>query len=450
MKTRDLLGLYFKKLFSKKIRKKIRKLKNFDPRPVTKKDSDTYYQLLSSAVHQHVKENLSLAEAMEPLHNAFNSRNVRSRQLGSNWWHNFLTAAASLDGDGYKVQESLIKEIENLRSDYFEHWELLHIYSLALRVGLILVGYSLRVKAREAAIAYISENVSSDSYKYSALLAALLERGEIENFKYTFKKYRNKHKKEKKDFAHLYNILYNSHGYNQFAFSGKDRKFLKFIKKRKIAVVGPAKTVSPDASKIDSHDVVVRCNYREQGVGIDSEIKGLRCDLTYFNFEQSKDFCNQERINWPDGISWVICKSVNSADKVKRKIFASAETRRKKVKPKVRYLKNISNTIFMNTPNAMSNIVMDLLKFNPDSIMIFHADMMLTVTRNDGYYPSSWNRGGVMEQTFLKFSSRSHEPVIQYWVLHTLFNNGKIKGDKRFEEVMLLGENEYMSQIQSI
>ena len=54
------------------------------------------------------------------------------------------------------------------------------------------------------------------------------------------------------------------------------------------ALVGPAKTESRDAQEIDAFDLVIRFNYKEIGVGTDPDIKGLLCDVSYYNSAQAK------------------------------------------------------------------------------------------------------------------------------------------------------------------
>jgi hypothetical protein len=456
MKTREIIKKIYKKLISKKSRMKIKKHHKSRLESASKNDSDIYYQKLIIVKNLLNQKNIILNEAFEPLHSAFKARQVRSELMSNEWWEKFVTAASTFDSEGEKIQKELVSEIENTNNNLFEHWELLHIYMLALRVGLLVVGYALRLKAREAAIAYLTQKKPLNSYKLSSALAALLETGNIEILQKTLSYLGIRFYKEKKIFTHMFNIIYKNNIQNNGEIvitpSRDDIIFGKQIKGKKIAVVGPAKTEAFDAANIDSYDLVVRCNYKEKGVGVDPEVKGLRCDLTYLNFEQARAFRLQKKVNWPDNISWVICKSKNSAKKVHEKICNSLDALNYPVslRPQARSIENLRNALFMNTFNAFSNITMDLLRFQPDEIKIFHADMMLTVDRNDGYYPAEWGRDNKKKKVFLEFSSRSHDPVIQYWLLHTLFKTGKIKGDKRFEEVMMLGEREYMIQLQSI
>ena len=452
MKIKDVIRILYKKVIPRQRRMKIRKIRKAKQTGVSKKDSDIYFEKLTFAV-ELLKNSRSADQALEPLHNAFKARKVRSKLLNNDWWTDFVTAASMFDKEGEKIQERLINEVKTISNNLFEHWELLHIYSLSVRVGLLVVGYALRVKSREVAIDYLKRKKHLDIYKLRSSLSALLESGKEMEYNNFIKLLTKKHEREKKLFTHLYNIFCDNERINSndpiLIATADDQLFGKLIKGKKIAIVGPAKTDNPDGESIDSYDLVVRCNYKEKGVGVDAKIKGKRCDLTYFNFEQTRYFCKQKEINWPDDILWAVCKSKNGAKMIKEKINNISDTKTNTLF-NTRYIENLKDTLFMNTFNAVSNIVMDLLRFDPKEIKIFHADMMLTVARSTGYYPLSWARENNMERTFLEFSSRSHDLVIQYWLLYTLFKKGRIKGDKRFDEVMELGEKKYMQQLQYI
>lgn len=456
MKTKDLVRIFYKKLIPKKRRNTLKSIRKQKSKIVSKQDSDNYYEKLDLTSTRLLKEKLDLNEALKPLYEVFNDRSVRCELIGNDWWKGFVIASGLTDTEGKEIQEKLAEDINSLDGNLLEHWELLHIYALAVRVGLLVVGYAVRQKARESAIGYLKNKKRISLYKMRSALAVLLETEQLDELNHVLSSLGKRYDSEKKLFRHVQNLLYNKNDQikkENFKDSEKDLAFSNYIKGKKIAIVGPAKTTTEDAAEIDSFDLVVRCNYKEKGVGVDEIIKGLRCDVSYFNFEQVRYFLKERKVNWPEGISWVVCKSRSGARKIKEKIDGILQNTDKDQLDnllKTRFIKNFKDTIFMNTPNAMSNITMDLLRFEPMEIKIFHADMMLTVTRNNGYYPSLWERENNMERTFLKFSSRSHEPVIQYWILYTLFKNGKIGGDKRFEEVMMMGEIEYIKQLQHI
>ena len=80
---------------------------------------------------------------------------------------------------------------------------------------------------------------------------------------------------------------------------------------------------------------------------------------------------------------------------------------------------------------------------------IYHMDLMLTVRRFEGYYPDSFDRGSdeLLVAVFNR-STVSHDPVTQYRLFERLWTSGRILGDGRFDEVMTLGCEEYMKQLQ--
>ena len=72
---------------------------------------------------------------------------------------------------------------------------------------------------------------------------------------------------------------------------------------------------------------------------------------------------------------------------------------------------------------------------------------MLTSRRKVGYLPSNIHNN--KEQRF-KFSTFKHNPATQYIILRKLFKYGRVTGDKRFKEVMSMGLECYLLQLQDL
>ena len=186
-------------------------------------------------------------------------------------------------------------------------------------------------------------------------------------------------------------------------------------------------------------------NYIEERSSTDNNFKGMRCDISYLNFEKANHFIKQRANNLPRDISWIVCKSNKNSKSISSKLKFSSSS-----PTKARSIVNYNQILFNGTLNAIPNILLDLLCFNPASINIFHADLMVTVDRCDGYHSNTWKKDKDAKKHFLQECARAHDPITQYWILNKLKNNPLIRGDKRFEDVMQLGEQEYMTKLQNI
>ncbi|MHC1703455.1 MAG: hypothetical protein AB9846_06060 [Tenuifilaceae bacterium] len=431
------------------IRKYFFELRTNHFRQVLNNDPDKYYEALEASIHISKELKTITKNTFIPLHKSFSKRHVKSRLLGDDWWTLFLKAAISNDVEGNEYQQGLIKRIDSLSLKTFDHWELLHFYALAIRVGLFDVGYAIRKKAREVAINYYTFHHQLKKQHLFALLAALLEAGDYFKFKKVIDS--NKRIKQKELFIKLYEVLIKCDEPVNSFFVEERLEFYNYIKNKTISIVGPARTNNQDAKYIDSHDLVVRINYKEQGVGIDQLVKGTRCEIVYINNEQANHILNNKPQNWPSEIRWVVCKMKDIAPRVAELINSDFKTTKPEIeKINTTSINNINSVLFNGSFNIIPNIIFDILLFKPAAIRIFHADLMLTVNRSSGYYPDDWNREKNMKIIFLSSSAAIHDPVTQYWFLQTLWKNGSFNGDSRFNEVMSLGEKEYMHQLQLI
>ena len=461
MTIRAKLRSFYNQLIPSKIPSRVSTLRHSNDRShrVYKQDPQSYYAALIR-VSNRISQNESLTlQMLDPLHKVFAVRQVRSHLLELDWWADFIVAATNFDEDSTEAQERLISHVHKLPLHTFHFWELLHLYSLAIRVGLFRVGYSLRCKAQKVAINSLKKGRKTSRYERIAGIAAQIEIGEYPEARQNILQLNDYFDREKDALCYLYRLVAPENEVKlmpksklELNISNQDKKFRDFVFGRAIALVCPAKSDQGDAKKIDSYDLVVRCNYREKGVGIDDKIKGLRCDITYFNDTQHNYFCSQETINWPDEVMWAVCKSKSRANKIEKKVkdyYGNSLYS----ELNVRSLKTEGEVIFFNKKlNLMPNIVLDLLRFEPKVIHVFHADLFVTVERAFGYNSPNMKVQDNSEQSvkMLTHFSEEEDPVTQYNILHRLWEQKKIGGDTRFSEVMSLGEKEYMRQLQTI
>src|SRR5690606_31724342 len=92
-------------------------------------------------------------------------------------------------------------------------------------------------------------------------------------------------------------------------------------------------------------------------------------------------------------------------------------------------------------PNAM----LERLRFNPACIKVFHTDLMLSAGRYAGY-----RAPGAEPIQYTRPFLKTHDPLLQYKVINRLSKLGYIRGDERFEEVMEMGLDGYLENLQRV
>jgi hypothetical protein len=229
------------------------------------------------------------------------------------------------------------------------------------------------------------------------------------------------------------------------SFDGSD--FANYLAGKSIAIVGPAPTEALDAEEIDSHDIVVRLNHSFEGKGTDPEHKGLRTDISCFNGEQAESFMNERNGIMPREISWGCFKSPIwrlTCDVLRYVKEANTD---KQARAHITF----HHPQFHGSFNMIPIVALDLSLFNAKSIKIYHTDLMLTVARQKGYYPESFNIPPEdierMKRNFRSISVQ-HDPIQQYRILHKLWRTKKITGDARFVEVMGVGLDAYLCELE--
>jgi len=400
------------------------------------KEHIKYYDALKKSVH---------SEDPSHLFNAFHSEFINTKYFSNKWWRNYIKAASNFDESSGELQHDLVKKIYNVELSRVEIRDFIHFYSLSLRTGLLNVGYAFRKQARKAAYQRLINHKSNTLAELKYGIAAYVElNGYADNSNY----YDYKSKLDS-NFKFLIERLEFIHADNRKDNVIKESDtFFEYIQKKNIAVVGPAKVSNNDAEEIDSYDIVVRCNYKEKGKGIDPIYNGERCNITYLNGAISKYILNEENINWPVNINWVVCKTEDDANNVKEKLIPFYNSKRKPLNSRSLIL--FDDVLFNGTLNAIPNILLDLLQYNPKSIKVFHADLNLTTGRSKGFESVEWDKEVQEKSRFLIAASRTHEPLTQFNVLKRLWQSDKIFGDSGFNKVMNMSEEEFMSKLQKI
>lgn len=386
-------------------------------------------------------------EFLAALHARLSREGVKSRSLGEAWWDHFFAAITADDKMGAGAQSCMIRHVAKLPDDTMTSGELVRVFRMALQFGLFSVGHAIRSKAREVVIHALSENrLSPDSRDYLSALAALLEVRQWQAFEQKLPLVDPSLDEEKASLQILYGLLKDggaSVGSNRLIRSEADLAYSKYLAGKRVALVGPAKTDRRDAEEIDRFDLVIRCNYKETGVGTDPEIKGLRCDVSYYNSAQTRFIYETNPCEtFPRTLDWLICKHGRRSVELKKWIQSLPGS-----SSEVRPSRTFEIPLFAATLNAVPNAVLDLLGLGAAEIKIFHSDLMLTVDRAPNYDPLVRNTDDALFLAVKSFAG-AHDPITQYALLKTLYDAGSIGGDAGFSAAMSLGEKAYMDALQ--
>jgi len=338
---------------------------------------------------------------------------------------------------------SLEREVDSFFMDSSSVKDFVLIYEMLCYRGLYVLGYRFREKARGSQFQFILSGGKRQHLSLiSKAIGGAIESGEKltlnDDFFTSLKVSANSPAVQK---LRYYNSLFVDSG-NGHMMSDYDteNEFFRFLNDKKIAVVGPVPTTDLDAKEIDSFDLVVRLNYAFVGKGCDSKHKGLRADITYFNAEQASFFLSDNNGLLPENIQWACFKNKNQRDAVHAL---------NPDKP-CRSINMFNDVSFHGTRNMIPLVVMDLCLSKAKQIKIFHTDLMLTAARVAGHYPMSFNRDQKRLIDITRRSSVVHDPLLQYRLLFRLWLVGKIEGDHRFNQVMSMGEKEYLKELQNV
>jgi|GEM_PF-3050536 len=424
--------IYFKYFREKRFRKKSKHY-------FIKDDVIDYYNSIeSSSSYQNAVRNLLLE---------LDKREIKTDSLDRSILSTIVIAGSKLNNEDKVISKGLLKHcVKKLRLK-LEPWELIHLYMLVLRLGLFSVGLELRKSAVEK---YLQKSTFSSKLDIQLLLSAKMESSPrlINSQIFTT----NIKTLGKNNIFLKYQAICKPGHIDNTGISNSRKDFRGLIEKKNVVIVGPAETNNCDASTIDSADVVIRMNYKKNGVGTDSKFKGLKCDVTYFSNAQVLDFVKMNNCDWPSCIDWVVVSDKKYLQLMNDKlnslpVFKSGKLR----KPNLRLrLNNVNELAFNTNYTALPKIILDILQFNPRTIKIYHSDLMLTINRVKGYVPKSWEWENNMKKTFLDICSRLHDPATQYIILQNFWKLGIIDGDQGFSNVMNMGLEGYMQNLEKI
>lgn len=382
---------------------------------------------------------------LQNLHKIFNKYLVRSHLIDNNWWSDLVILARLNDGPKFqKLNESLINRIESSNFDSLEYFEVLDIYSLCIRLSLFKLGFYIRQKSISIALNYDPLVKKKENWKLRAKLTALFEIGNFDEFDKLLSKFNNKDVKE------LYFLKYLRNFFDKHEFtsndstiiqldSDEDLKFRGYLENKKISIVSPKLVNLLDGIKIDESDIVIRTNYE---IG-DSVHKGTRSDISYFNRETSIHIEKNGCPRWPSDVQWIVGRALNYLETILNKVSLDGNNIQN---VNLRKIKRIDKLLYNGSLFMLPNIIIDLARYKPKEIFLYHFDLLLSKNRVAGYFVNVSNDQELHVKLVKNLSV--HDPVINFNILKSFWKRGFIKGDNNFEEIMKMEIEDYMTKLQ--
>lgn len=210
-----------------------------------------------------------------------------------------------------------------------------------------------------------------------------------------------------------------------------DKEFETLVNGKDVALVGPATSDVECSSSIDSYSVVARLNYK--GKAYLSSNKGKRVDVSYYGIQHAKSIRKEIGDVFVDQDFYAVAVK-NKAHRIISKMIHNN--------------RNIFSLIWLLNSSEFNiglNAVYDLIRFNPRLLKIYYMDLMLSKGREGGYWFNS-----MLSTDVAKSFVETHDPIMQYSFYKLLYDRGILQGDIRFIEVMNMGIDNYLKELQKV
>jgi hypothetical protein len=319
----------------------------------------------------------------------------------------------------------------------------LTVYELLCFRGLFGAALPCRQKARQLAVIGLQEKQNIRKLRMS--IAAAIEEGDSLSWSWLEEKLLQQRcsKDEIVKWRQLWTLLSQNDPRQNGIIFDKIDAYSKLVNGKSIALVGSAPSSSNEGHDIDSYDLVVRLSFRYAGMCCDPICRGVRADVTYFNGAKAESHLNEKNGILPVSLVWACFHN----DKQRDLYGINNQNIGVRVYEGFFYS-------FHGSYNLIPLVVMDLLKYPGVRIKIFHADLMLSCLKPEGYLSDAFKRMFRYEDHAalrnFRVSSVDHDPALQYITLHRLWSIGKLTGDKKFEDIMEMGIEKYMLELESV
>jgi len=203
--------------------------------------------------------------------------------------------------------------------------------------------------------------------------------------------------------------------------------FSDYIAARSIAIVGPAPPVGDQRAEVDAHDLVYRI-----GGHVLVDLYTDRCDMVFLNGETGRvlldDGAGKLRAKCDQADWWIL----------KGRGFRPHGHYRSAFRPA------------LGNPNAVTNMLFDLLAFDPHYITVFGADLYAggpgTAYSTDSLKMRTAS-GVERSDDRIARGVMAHRPLEQRRLHRWAVQTGKVRGDDRYMAAVNMADDEYTARI---
>ena len=204
--------------------------------------------------------------------------------------------------------------------------------------------------------------------------------------------------------------------------------FGNLVRGRSIAVVAPAASEQLQGEDIDSHDLVIRTNFRSHDViQQHASCIGRRTDISYYNgnFEpEHRDEILAELKRAP--LRFVVLRFDDPVMDHYRNVVPVRASR-------------LVNPLYRMNAYAIPKIVYDLLRFGPKSIKVYNADFFLG--------PKAHYHGYLDYRVDLVRSFLGHDIVRNFLLMKRWMELDLVQADARLTRILQMSEAEVISNV---
>ena len=244
--------------------------------------------------------------------------------------------------------------------------------------------------------------------------------------------------KENLQFLGASELYFNRHNssialYEQ-NYTEEEKAFAKYIENKSIAIVGPLKSTLNLGEEIDSHDVVLRFNYR----GVDESLRksnGIKTNLSFYILEiLIKDRINATQSNYINELDWAIFDTGHNENSI---CFTGVTTNLRS-----RYCDayDYANPYFKGTANGIQRVLLDLLRFKVGKIKIYNTNLYLENSYEENYK----SRGSLGAD---HFNFIWHDPLSNFIFLKRLKEFSIIDTDEVLAKILHLTPRQYIESL---
>ena len=207
--------------------------------------------------------------------------------------------------------------------------------------------------------------------------------------------------------------------------NNQNRIFYKYLRGKKIALVGPNLSNKLLGEEIDNYDIVIRTNFRENS-NVPHSVYGTKTNIAYYNSFRVANMSQEIKSSQPF-LDWIIFKSENDIRKLNLDFL----------KVNLRVSINPSRLFLYSSPMSPQRIIYDILSYQPEYLKIFHFDLYNSGSYNKNY--KNWD----LNKSAISNSLREHGAYSCFVFMKNLFELNFFEADKDTANVFKQTLSEY-------